>query len=142
MFTRRRQIQLALALSIGFVAVRLVYAFIFGGARAGSTLLFDLGSLNLSGPFAHITLFGPVYLEGLVSNLSTAVPFAIFIAATGVLVAYVKPNQVFATARKFATFRPLLSAIAIGWVQLPALLQAATRINRARKLRREKLLLR
>lgn len=138
MFTRRRQIQLALALSIGFVAVRMVYAIIFGGASVGSTLLLDLGSLQLSGPFAHITLFGQIYLEGLIANLSTALPFAMFIAVSGVVVTFVKPNQVFGAASKFPTFRPLLSAIALGWVQLPALLQAATRINRARKLRREK----
>lgn len=138
MFTRRRQIQLALALSIGFVAVRLVYAVIFGGASAGNTLLFDLGRLNLTGPFAHITLFGPVYLEGLAANLSTAVPFAMFIAITGIAVVFVKPSQIFAAASKFPIFRPILSAIALGWVQLPALLQAIARINRARKLRREK----
>jgi energy-coupling factor transport system ATP-binding protein len=116
----------------------MVYAVIFGGASSGSTLLLNLESVNLGGPFAHITLFGPVYLEGMIANLSTAVPFAVFIAGTGVLVAFVKPSQLFAAARKLPPFRPILSSLAIGWVQMPALLQATVRINRARKLRREK----
>ena len=137
MFSRARQIQLAILLPIGFLVARAIYAVLFGGARAGQILLFDLPIIGLAGPFAHVSLFGPVYLDGLVTNLSTAVPFALFILLTGLAVVLIKPAQLFAAARKLPAFRSLLSALAIGWVQIPALIQASRRIGRAIQLRRE-----
>lgn len=138
MFTLKRQLQAALLLPLGFLALRLVYAAVFGGASSGSTLVLNLESITLSGPFAHVTLFGPIYLEGLIANLSTALPFAIFIAFSALSVILLKPSQLFSAAKSMPKFQPFLTAIAIGWVQLPALLQAAVRVNRAIKLRREK----
>ena len=138
MFTRMRQIQLAVLLPVGFLALRLGYACLFGGATTGNTLLLDLPSVNLSGPFSHITLFGPIYLEGVIANLSTAIPFAIFISISAFSVIFLKPNQLFSAANRFPKFTPILTALAIGWIQLPALIQAASRVNRALKLRREK----
>ena len=137
MFSRARQIQLAILLPIGFLLARAIYAVLFGGARAGQILLFDLPIISLVGPFAHVSIFGPVYLDGLVTNLSTAVPFALFILLTGLAVVLIKPAQLFAAARKLPAFRSLLSALAIGWVQIPALIQASRRIGRAIQLRRE-----
>ena len=138
MFTLKRQLQVALLLPLGFLTLRLVYAILFGGASSGSTLLLNIESINLSGPFAHVTLLGPVYLEGLIANLSTALPFAILIALGALSVIFLKPNQLFSAARSMPRFQPILTALAIGWIQLPALIQAASRVNRALKLRREK----
>ena len=137
MFSRARQIQLAILLPIGFLVARAFYAVLFGGARAGQILLFDLPIISLVGPFAHVSLFGPVYLDGLVTNLSTALPFALFILLTGLAVVLIKPAQLFAVARKLPAFRSLLAALAIGWVQIPALIQASRRIGRATQLRGE-----
>jgi energy-coupling factor transport system ATP-binding protein len=138
MFTLKRQLQVALLLPLGFLALRLVYAVLFGGATRGDTLLLNVERINLSGPFAHVSLFGPVYLEGLIANLSTALPFAVFIAIGALSVIFLKPSQLFSAAKSMPKFQPILTAIAIGWVQLPALMQAAVRVNRAIKLRREK----
>ena len=138
MFTLKRQLQAALLLPLGFLALRLVYAVLFGGASSGSTLLLKIDSINLSGPFAHVTLFGPIYLEGLIANLSTALPFAVFIAIGALSVILLKPSQLFSAAKSMPKFQPILTAIAIGWIQHPALLQASVRVNRAIKLRREK----
>jgi energy-coupling factor transporter ATP-binding protein EcfA2 len=137
MFSRTRQIQLAILLPIGFLLARAIYAVLFGGARAGQILLFDLPEISLVGPFAHVSLFGSVYLDGLAANLSTALPFALFMLLTGLAVVLIKPSQLFAAARKLPAFRSLLSALAIGWVQIPALIQASRRIGRAIQLRRE-----
>ena len=137
MFSRARQIQLAILLPIGFLVARAIYAVLFGGARAGQILFFDLPIISLVGPFAHVSLFGPVYFDGLVNNLSTALPFALFMLLTGLAVVLIKPAQLFAAARKLPAFRSLLSALAIGWVQIPALVQASKRIGRAIQLRRE-----
>jgi len=116
---------------------RAIYAVLFGGARAGQILLFDLPMISLVGPFAHVSIFGPVYLDGLATNLTTALPFALFVLLTGLAVVLIKPAQLFAAARKLPAFRSLLSALAIGWVQIPALVQASKRIGRAIQLRRE-----
>jgi energy-coupling factor transporter ATP-binding protein EcfA2 len=138
MFTLKRQLQAALLLPLGFLALRMVYAVLFGGASSGSTLLLNIESINLSGPFAHVTLFGPIYLEGLIANQSTALPFAVFIAIGALSVIFLKPSQLFSAAKSMPKFQPILTAIAIGWIQFPALIQAAVRVNRAIKLRREK----
>jgi energy-coupling factor transport system ATP-binding protein len=137
MFSLARQIQLAILLPIGFLLARAIYAVLFGGARFGQILLLDLPVVGFAGPFAHVSMFGPVYLDGLVTNLSTALPFALFMLLTGVAVVLIKPAQLFAAAKNLPAFRSLLSALAIGWVQIPALIQASRRIGRAIQLRRE-----
>ena len=58
--------------------------------------------------------------------------------ATGLAVVLVKPAQLFRLAKKLPAFSSLLSALAIGWVQIPGLIQASARIRRAIRLRREK----
>ncbi len=136
--TRARQLQLALLLPVGFLAARAIYAVLFGGARNGDVLLIDFAAVSLTGPFAHISLLGPIYLDALLANLATALPFALFMLATGIAVIFVRPAQLFAIAQHVPAFRPILSALAIGWVQIPALAQATVRISRALKLRRER----
>ncbi len=135
---RARQLQLALLLPVGFLAARAIYAVLFGGARNGDVLLIDFAAVSLTGPFAHISLLGPIYLDALLANLATALPFALFMLATGIAVIFIRPAQLFAMAQQVPAFRPILSALAIGWVQIPALAQATVRISRALKLRRER----
>ncbi len=117
---------------------RAIYALIFGGARFGETLMLELPELRLAGPFAHVTIFGSVYLEGLLANLSTALPFSVFMLATGLAMVFIKPAHLFSLANSMPVFRPLLSAVAIGWIQIPALIMATSRISRAIKIRKEK----
>ncbi len=117
---------------------RAIYALTFGGARFGETLIVELPELRLAGPFAHVTLFGPVYLEGLLANLSTALPFSVFMLATGLAMVFIKPAHLFSLATRAPVFRPLLSAVAIGWIQIPALIAATSRISKAIKIRKEK----
>ena len=138
MFSLARQIQLAIVLPIGFLAARALYAGLFGGARQGQLLLLDVPTISFSGPFAHVSMLGPIYLDGLIANLSTAMPFALLMLATGLAVTLVKPAQLFQLAKKSPGLSPLLSALAIGWIQIPALIQASTRIGKAISLRREK----
>jgi energy-coupling factor transport system ATP-binding protein len=138
MFSRVRQIQLAILIPIGFLLVRAIYAFLFGGARNGEILLLDLPSIDLQGPFAHVSLLGPLYLDGLLRNISSALPFSFFMLVIGLAMVLVRPTHVFSLANKLPAFRSLLTALAIGWVQIPALLHAANRVGVAIRLRREK----
>ncbi len=138
MFSLARQVQLAILLPTGFLLARALYAGLFGGASQGEILLLELPKISLAGPFAHVSLFGPIYLDGLITNLSTAVPFALFLLIAGLVVVLVKPAHLFLLAKKLPGFAPLISALAIGWIQIPALIQASTRIGRAISLRREK----
>ncbi|MEY3561028.1 MAG: hypothetical protein RL068_180 [Actinomycetota bacterium] len=135
---RLGQLKLAAFLAVGFVFVRLIYAIIFGGAAQGRDVLFEIPAMQLAGPFSHIQLFGPVTFEGLYQNLLLALPFAAVIFLTGVFGGLLTPGVIFAFARKFPRFRNLLTAIALGWVQLPALQTAIQRLNYAMTLRGER----
>ena len=62
----------------------MVYAFIFSGL-GGKTIILDLPTLRLSGPFRHVELLGEVSLEGILRNVQLAVPFALAILVFGTL---------------------------------------------------------
>lgn len=138
MLSRARQVQLAFILPIGFLMARAIYALIFGGARFGNTLIVELPEIRLAGPFAHVTMLGSIYLEGLLASLSTALPFSVFMLAIGLVMVFIRPVHMFLMADRVPAFRPLILAIAIGWIQIPSLIMATSRISRAIKLRKER----
>ncbi|MFM9876770.1 MAG: hypothetical protein ACKVOG_02830, partial [Rhodoglobus sp.] len=57
---RLAALRTAVLLAAGFVVLRVVYRIVFGGGGGSGVLLIDLPSIRLSGPFEHISLFGPV----------------------------------------------------------------------------------
>lgn len=138
MFSRLTQFRMALFMAVGFVVIRLSYAVIFGGAKTPGQRLIEIPEVQLFGPFRHISLFGEVTLQGLIANLQTAVPFAILILSFGVLASLISPSKLLHMAPRARYGRKLLMALAIGWAQLPALVESVRRIRFALKLRGEK----
>ena len=134
---RKQKILLAGYLAVGFVLLRLIYAFLFSGLW-GQTTIVSLPSLRLSGPFSHVTLLGDVTLEGLLRNLELAAPFALWILVFGIAAAFVGANQLRKAADKMPWFKNLLNAIAISLSTLPGLFDAAKRVISAMGLRGER----
>ena len=136
MTSAKGRIKLAALLAAGFVALRLVYAFIFSGL-SGDQVLVSLPELQLAGPFRHITLFGDVSAEGILRNIELALPFALSIVVFGLLSTFVTPERVRVAANRFTPLSNLLTAMAIALAAIPGVIAAAKEANWARKLRGE-----
>lgn len=133
---RSQKILLAGYLALGFIALRLAYAFLFAGLW-GSNLIFPTPELKLSGPFSHITLFGDVTGDGILRNLELALPFAVTILFFGIAAAFVTSNTLLKIANRAGSFKNLLTALSISLSALPALLDAGQKVILANKLRTE-----
>jgi energy-coupling factor transport system ATP-binding protein len=135
--SRAKKILVAGYLALGFLALRLIYAFLFAGLK-GEQVLISLPEIRLSGPFAHVSLLGPVSLDGILRNLELAMPFAISILIFGALASLISAQLLLATAKKVPPLRNLLSAVAIGLSSVPALHDSSRKVFSARKFRGEK----
>lgn len=133
---RSQKILLAGYLALGFIALRLVYGFLFSGLW-GSNLIFSVPQLKLSGPFSHVTLFGEVTGDGILRNLELALPFALTILLFGIAAALVSASTLMALANRARSLKNLLVAIAISLSALPALLDATKKVLYANRLRSE-----
>lgn len=133
---RSQKILLAGYLALGFIALRLVYGFLFSGLW-GSNLIFSVPELKLSGPFSHVTLFGEVTSDGILRNLELALPFALTILLFGIAAALVSASTLMALANRARSLKNLLVAIAISLSALPALLDATKKVLYANRLRSE-----
>jgi energy-coupling factor transport system ATP-binding protein len=134
---RSQKILLAGYLALGFLALRIVYGFLFSGLW-GTNIIFSIPELRLSGPFSHITLFGDVSGDGILRNLELAMPFALTILIFGIAGAFVTSNTLVRAANRAGRFRNLLVAIGISLSALPALFDAGQKVFGAIKLRSEK----
>lgn len=121
-----------------FVATRVVYRVVFGGASGGGVLLLDLPSIPLSGPFAHVSLFGPVTSGGLWNAAVSALPFAAVILAFGLLSAVVDLQRLFVRGSTRGPLRAISRSLVIAWSTAPALAHAVRRVRRAAALRGER----
>ena len=137
MRTLRSQLLLGLVLATGFLAFRVLYAIVFSGAVAHGVVILDIPIIRLSGPFSHVTLFGPVSIEGLFENLRLGLPFALSILGFSVIGSFIRPASFFGLASKAPHFGRLLTTLAIAWAQLPGLAQAISRIRVANRARGE-----
>ncbi|HEY7853647.1 MAG TPA: ATP-binding cassette domain-containing protein [Aquiluna sp.] len=135
--SRATKILLSGYLALGFLALRLLYALVFAGL-SGNEVLFTLPEIRLSGPFAHVSLFGEVSVDGILRNLETAMPFALSILIFGIAASFVSAQNLRAFAKKVPPLRNLVNAIAIGLISLPALFDATRKVFDARALRSEK----
>ena len=129
------KLRLALGLALGFLLFRLLYAFVFTGASAGSTLI-PLPGLRLSGVFDHVVLFGSIGDLGIQLALQTALPFSAAILVFGLLSIWLTPAKIinFATRSRSG----LVGALSIGLSTLPSLLDAGRRIAMANRMRSER----
>ncbi len=75
----------ALALAVGFVAVRVVYRVLFHGVDGTGAVLLPLPVWPLAPPLAHVRMFGPVTADGLTAAVVGALPIALTILTFGML---------------------------------------------------------
>lgn len=128
----------ALALAVGFVAVRVVYRVLFHGVDGSGTVLLPLPVWRLAPPLAHVQMFGPVTADGLASAVVGAMPIALTIIAFGVLSALLDLPRLLARGARRGPFQGLARALSIAWATLPALADAARTARRAQRLRGER----
>ena len=125
----------ALALAVGFVAVRVVYRVLFRGADGTGAVLLPLPVWRLAPPLAHVQMFGPVTADGLASAVVGALPIALTIIAFGVLSALLDLPRLLARGARRGPFQGLARALSIAWATLPSLADAARTARRAQRLR-------
>lgn len=128
----------ALALAVGFVAVRVVYRVLFHGVDGSGTVLLPLPVWRLAPPLAHVQMFGPVTADGLTSAVVGAMPIALTIIAFGVLSALLDLPRLLARGARRGPFQGLARALSIAWATLPSLADAARTARRAQRLRGER----
>lgn len=136
--SRLAPLRAAALLAAGFVALRVVYRIVFGGASGGGIVLFDLPSIRLVGPFEHITLFGEVTTGGIFSAAISALPFAALVLVFGVVAAVVDLRALLTRGSVRGPVRTVSRILVVAWATFPALLQAVRRVRRARELRGER----
>lgn len=135
--TRLAALRGAVLLAVGFVVLRVLYRALFGGAGGDGLLLFDIPRIRLAGPFAHISLFGPVTTGGIASAASSAVPFAVLVLAVGLLSVVVDLRAILTRGAVRGPLRTVSRALVIAWATFPALLDSVRRVRLARELRGE-----
>jgi energy-coupling factor transport system ATP-binding protein len=125
-------------LAVGFVVLRVVYRVVFGGGSNGGVVLVDVPRIPLSGPFAQISLFGPVTSGGLAGAALTAVPFAVAIVAVGLLGVVVDLRAWLVRGSMRGPLRSVSRSLVVAWSTFPALREAVARVRVARELRGER----
>lgn len=128
----------ALALAVGFVAVRVVYRVLFHGVDGTGAVLLPLPVWRLAPPLAHVRMFGPVTADGLATAVVGALPIALTIIVFGVLSALLDLPRLLARGARRGPFQGLARALSIAWATLPALADAARTARRAQRLRGER----
>lgn len=136
--TRFASLRAAVLLAAGFVALRVLYRIVFGGAGGGGVLLADLPRIRLAGPFEHITLFGPVTSGGIAAAAYSALPFAAVVLGIGVVSALVDIRGLLTRGAVRGPVRTVSRALVIAWSTFPALLDSVRRVRVARELRGER----
>ncbi len=136
--SRLAPIRAAALLATAFIAIRIIYRVLFGGASGGGILVLDLPRIPLDGPFSHITLFGPITTGGLLSAAVSALPFAAVILGFGALAAVVDLRALVSRGTIAGPVRNLSRALVIAWATFPALIESARRAHIARRLRGER----
>ena len=129
MIRPRRATLLALATlgALGFIVLRVVYRVVFGGAATGEVLLWELPRIRLSGPFSHIVLLGPVTLDGVLLAAWSALPFALVILVTGVVVSFIDPRNLVFLIHRIRWGRSITTAFVIALSTIPGLAETAHR---------------
>lgn len=131
------RIKLAVVLATGFIALRLIYAFIFSGL-SGERVLFSIPEVTPGGVFRHITFFGDVSAEGILRNIELALPFALSILVFGTISAFITPKLLSSASSRVKPLKNLLTALAISLSAIPGVLAAAKEARWARRIRGER----
>jgi energy-coupling factor transport system ATP-binding protein len=132
---RQALILVSLVAGLGFVLARVLYRVLFGGASSGETPLPSLEAVRLGGPFSHVTLFGPLTVEGLALAAVQALPFALVIVAVGVVVSFLDPRGLITLAPRLRWGSSVLLALGLAVSTFPSVIASATVARQASRLR-------
>ncbi len=132
---RWRPLWLSPWVSLAFVAGRIVFRVVFGGAPGEGWLLPSLPRVDLGGFFSSVNLFGPVTLDGLARTVMAALPIAALIVASGLLFSLIDVRRLIVRTRRWGGGSASLAAVLIALAVLPELRLTAQRLARARRLR-------
>ncbi len=135
---RLAPLRTAALIAVAFVALRVVYRVVFGGASGSGVTLADLPRIQLEGPFAHIAILGPITTGGVAAAALSALPFAGVILAFGVLGSLVDVRALLTRGAVRGPVRTISRALVIAWATLPALRDSVLRVRVARELRGER----
>lgn len=135
---RLSRLRTAVIVAAGFVAIRVVYRLVFGVGAGSGALVLDLPRIQLPGPFASVSLFGPITTGGVAAAVLGALPFAVVILAIGLLGVVVDLPAAVARGAVRGPFRAISRALTIAWSTFPALRDAVQRVRVARALRGER----
>jgi energy-coupling factor transporter ATP-binding protein EcfA2 len=127
---------LAFASAAIFLLLRVLYRVVFGGAGGSGEALFEIPRYQLWGVFSHILVGGEVTLDGLVSSVTSGLPFATAIVASGVLLAWWDPRRLVLSVPRLRFGRTLVLATAIALSTLPVLVGVIRDTRRAAARRR------
>lgn len=114
---------LALASATVFLAIRLVYRVVFGGAGGSGELLFSVPQFQLWGVFSHIIVGGDVTTGGVLDSLSSGLPFAGVIVVSGLALAWWDPRGVVLLLPRVKVGKQVLIALVIALSMLPVLVR-------------------
>ena len=122
-----------------FVCLRLVYRFVFAPALSlpsDATLIIDMPSVPLGGPFQGVSLLGPLSLEQVLATLADASRFAVVFVAFGAANALADARTMLGRAPR--PLQPVATVLALALGTLPALLASVRQVSRAARMRGEK----
>lgn len=131
-------VTLALASAGAFLLVRVLYRVVFGGAGGGSETLLEIPRYRLWGVFSHILVGGHVTVDGLISSVTSGLPFAAVIVASGVLLAWWDLRHLVLLVPRLRFGRNLALATVIALSTLPGLAVVIRDTRRAAARRRVK----
>jgi energy-coupling factor transport system permease protein len=117
--------------AVFIVVVRVGFRVVF--AAGGTTVLFTIPSPPLPGPFAALTLFGPVSAQSLLSGLQSGAQLAVMVICVGAANALANPKRLLA-AVPGALFE-VGTVVVITLSVFPQLAESVQRVGRARQLR-------
>lgn len=135
---RLAHLRTAVLVAVGFVALRVVYRVIFGVGSGSGILLVDLPRWQLPGPFAGVSLLGPITTGGLLGTALGALPFAAAILAVGLIGVAIDLRALVTRGTMRGPLRAVSRSLTIAWSTFPALRDSVLRVRLARELRGER----
>ena len=129
-------VAIALMSAVVFLALRVVYRVVFGGAGGGGEVLFDIPRYQLRGVFSHILIGGEVTASGLLGGVTSGLLFAAVIVTSGALLAWWDPRGLILSIPRLRVGRNVLTAMVIAMSTLPVLVAVIRDTRRAAARRR------
>ena len=127
---------LALVSASVFLLLRVLYRAIFGGAGGSGDVLFEIPRFQLWGVFSHILIGGDVTAGGLLTSVTSGLPFAAVIVASGLMVAWWDPRGLILFIPRIRKGKNLITAGVIALTTLPILVAVVRDTRKAASRRR------